>query len=127
MFKKNPYYGQSSEPGPPDPILVFLETNVAPWMVAVALFLCINWITYRVFVNDKRRAIEGGQRISERALLRLAFFGGSPAMWVARKRHRHKTKKQPFVRKFFGIIWLQIVCILGVVYLVHFGATIPQP
>ncbi len=38
----------------------------------------------------------GRDRIPERWLLSLAFFGGFPAMMVAMGRYRHKTRKLAF-------------------------------
>ena len=70
--------------------MMLLLLLLLPWLMLV------NAASIAAFASDKRRAIRGEWRISERDLLALAVLGGSPgAMW-ARARFRHKTRKQPF-------------------------------
>jgi uncharacterized membrane protein YsdA (DUF1294 family) len=69
--------------------------------MTVALFIVlwlvlIDALTVRAFRADKRIAREGGRRVSEKDLLTLALIGGSPGALFARRRFRHKTRKQPF-------------------------------
>ncbi|MFA9558694.1 DUF1294 domain-containing protein [Evansella sp. AB-rgal1] len=63
------------------------------------------FVVYLVFVNfiglilmrmDKKRAIKGTWRISERFLLLISLIGGAFGMLVASKVYRHKTKKKLF-------------------------------
>ncbi len=68
---------------------------VDPFAVAVAL-VGVNVLTFGMFGLDKAQARSGGWRISEANLLTLALIGGTPAAYLARKRFRHKTRKQPF-------------------------------
>ncbi|USU03765.1 DUF1294 domain-containing protein [Sphingomonadaceae bacterium OTU29LAMAA1] len=68
-------------------------------MTFIALLLAlvvINLLTVLTFAHDKARASSGGWRVRESTLLSLAFFGGSPGALWARRRFRHKTRKQPF-------------------------------
>lgn len=62
----------------------------------VASLLLINLATVAAFALDKRRAMRGEWRIAESTLLSLAVIGGSPGAVWARRRFRHKTRKQPF-------------------------------
>lgn len=66
-------------------------------IAAVLLALtAINLMTVLAFAHDKARAASGGWRVRESTLLGMAFFGGSPGALWARRRFRHKTRKQPF-------------------------------
>jgi uncharacterized membrane protein YsdA (DUF1294 family) len=68
-------------------------------MTFIALLLAlvvINLLTVLTFAHDKARASSGGWRVRESMLLSLAFVGGSPGALWARRRFRHKTRKQPF-------------------------------
>jgi uncharacterized membrane protein YsdA (DUF1294 family) len=76
--------------------------------------LLINAATYVAFWIDKTRARQGGYRISESTLLTLSFLGGSPAAFIARRRLRHKTLKQPFTTRLFVIAALQIGALLWI-------------
>ena len=75
----------------------------------------INLAAFMAFGWDKRQAVRYSQRISEGALLKIAFFGGSIGAKLAQSRFRHKTRKQPFARKLNLIVVLQIAIISGAV------------
>jgi uncharacterized membrane protein YsdA (DUF1294 family) len=64
-------------------------------LLAVTLLLVNLW-TLLCFRSDKQRAVRGERRVPERTLLTLALVGGTPAAFLARRRFRHKTRKQPF-------------------------------
>lgn len=68
-----------------------------PIFAAFGLLLIINAITIAAFAIDKRRSSTGAWRIPEARLLWFAALGGSPGAFWARRRFRHKTRKQPFV------------------------------
>ena len=80
---------------------------------AVLAFVAINLVTVLQFWDDKQRAIEGRRRISESNLLGLAFIGGSPGAFLARKIFRHKTRKEPFSTQLFVIAALQVGGLIG--------------
>ena len=66
-------------------------------IVAAVLALCmVNLLTIWCFRADKARAVAGAWRIPESNLLALALIGGTPGAFFARRRFRHKTRKQPF-------------------------------
>lgn len=78
----------------------------------IAAYLAIiNIVTFALYYRDKKMARNGGWRVSEKTLLMLAFFGGTPAAYYAQKKFRHKTKKSSFKAKFFMIIIFQIILI----------------
>lgn len=62
----------------------------------LAYLAIINLHTYRLFREDKARAMTGQWRIPESRLLFAAFLGGTVGGRLAMARFRHKTRKQPF-------------------------------
>ncbi len=88
---------------------------VLPIIAALALFLIINAITVAAFAIDKRRSSTGAWRIPESRLLWFAALGGSPGAFWARRRFRHKTRKQPFVGRLQYIAMVQFGIVTGLV------------
>ena len=73
------------------------------YLVALAV---LSFITFIVYAVDKRRAVEGKWRISEKVLLSLSFFGGAVGGYLAMKTLRHKTKHWYFYAiNILGIAW----------------------
>lgn len=56
----------------------------------------INGIAFCAYGLDKRRAVRGEWRISERTLLLLAFFGGAAGAFLGMKVFHHKTRHRKF-------------------------------
>ena len=83
------------------------------WLVLIVVVMAVNGITLGLYRYDK--AIAGGERtrVPEVILLTLAFFGGSPAAYVAiyRFRQRHKAQKLSFVLPFWLIVTGQILAL----------------
>jgi len=75
--------------------------------------IAINFIAFAAFGIDKMRAEANARRISEAALLQLAFIGGSPGAYAGRRLFRHKTRKQPFSNELHAIAALQAVALAG--------------
>jgi len=85
----------------------------------VLYFAWMNYWTYQGFAQDKARSLAGEWRIPEYALLRWTARGGAPAAYYARKRLRHKTRKEPFSSQLRRIaIWqaIWVPCVLGFIY-----------
>jgi len=76
--------------------------GLALWLVA------INLATYGIYWWDKRRAVKGHRRISERELLLWALAGGSPAAFFAMRKFRHKTQKTSFRVQYWAIVAVQV-------------------
>ena len=72
-----------------------LAAIATPANIATAL-IAVNVLAFAAFGIDKARAEQGAWRISEGALLHLAFFGGTLGAYAGRALFRHKTRKQPF-------------------------------
>ncbi len=66
----------------------------------------ISLITFLLYAADKRRAIKGKWRISEKKLLGFSFFGGGVGGYLAMFLTRHKTRKFKFhFVNILGILW----------------------
>lgn len=65
-------------------------------LVILSYLLLVNVFTWFLFWYDKRKATRRGRRISEPNLLFLCLAGGTIGAFLARRRFRHKTRKQPF-------------------------------
>lgn len=63
--------------------------------LAIIPYLIINGISFTLFGLDKQRAIHEEYRISERALIVIAFFGPIGA-YAGMRIFRHKLRKPLF-------------------------------
>ena len=75
-------------------------------------FICINLISVAVFITDKRKAIKGNRRVSEKTLFALCFLGGSVGMYLTMKAIRHKTLHKRFMIGIPLIIFFQIAIVI---------------
>ena len=74
-------------------------------MSAAGAVALVNLVTFAAYALDKRAAIQGQRRISERSLHLWSLAGGWPAAWWAQRLLRHKTMKTPFQR----VYWMTIL------------------
>lgn len=74
----------------------------------------VNVVSILFMYADKKRAIRGEYRISEKVLLGLSVMGGSLGIWFGMHSFHHKTKKTIF--KYGVPIILSIQIILYIVY-----------
>ena len=101
-----------------DPLPAALATLLRPENIATAL-IAMNFAAFAAFGIDKARAERGAWRISEGALLNLAFFGGTVGAYSGRAVFRHKTRKQPFSGQLHAIAILQAAGLAGLVVWLH--------
>lgn len=80
--------------------------------------VALNVLAFVAFALDKLRAVRGGRRVSERALLLLALPLAAAGAWLAMWVFSHKTAKAPFRR----LMWL--VSVLNVLLLVALWRTL---
>jgi len=73
--------------------------------------IIVNYIAFSLYHLDKKRAIKGSKRISEKNLLTIAALGGTLGAYIGMQKYRHKTNKLSFKLWFYGIFILQIVFI----------------
>jgi uncharacterized membrane protein YsdA (DUF1294 family) len=76
----------------------------AAWPWILLAYLVASAITFAIYAHDKRAAVRGAHRVSERTLHWLALVGGWPGALLAQRLLRHKTRK-PFFRT---MLWLTI-------------------
>jgi uncharacterized membrane protein YsdA (DUF1294 family) len=85
-------------------------------MIAILLLFyipAINALTMLAFYRDKTSAIAGKRRVRESDLLALAFVGGTPGAFLARRLFRHKTRKEPFSTHLTVIAVIQLGVLIG--------------
>lgn len=87
------------------------------WQGALLYLVVINILTWLLFAIDKRRSRRRQWRISERTLLFLSLFGGTPGAYLGRRMLHHKTRKQPFSTLLHGILILQVIALVGIIWL----------
>lgn len=78
----------------------------------VIYLLGINIIAFLAMLIDKKKAEHGSWRISEKALIMFAVFGGSIGSLIGMYTFRHKTKKLKFTVVIPSILILQIFLII---------------
>ncbi len=76
----------------------------SPWGWLALIYLVASLVTFGVYALDKRAAVHGKRRVSERTLHWLALVGGWPGALLAQRLLRHKTRK-PFFRM---MLWLTV-------------------
>ncbi|HZG73041.1 MAG TPA: DUF1294 domain-containing protein, partial [Chondromyces sp.] len=79
-------------------------------------FVLVNFLSYAVMGNDKRKAQRGHYRTSEKTLWIMAIAGGATGSWVAMQTYRHKTKHASFK---YGMPVLAILELLLLVWAVN--------
>ena len=88
-------------------------TIAATYLIVVAVMSLACFVAYGL---DKRRAVNGSRRVSERTLHLMAFFGGWPGALIGQRHFRHKTQKVPFRI----IFWMTVVLHSGIVTVVAY-------
>lgn len=80
-------------------------------LLGIGLLVFMNVAAFAAFKMDKARAVRNEWRVSESALLWLAFLGGWLGAKIAQRRFRHKTRKQPFVflLNAIPVIWVVLI------------------
>lgn len=85
----------------------------AAYLIVVVVMSAASFIAYGL---DKRQAVNGGRRVSERSLHLMAFLGGWPGALMAQRQFRHKTQKVPFRIVFWFVVALHIGLVVTVAY-----------
>lgn len=81
-------------------------------------FSLINLVAFSTIGIDKQLAVNKKRRISELKLLLPSVIGGALGSGLAMLLFRHKTSKESFLLRFYGIIVIQILILFG---LYNFG------
>jgi len=80
---------------------------VQSWLLAVTA------ITFLTYGYDKLIAGTGATRVPEKALLTLAFTGGTVGALLGMQLFHHKTSKESFLERFWLVVAVQIVAVAG--------------
>ena len=72
-------------------------------------FIIINVLGFGMIWYDKNLAKNNQYRISEKILLSIVVFGGMIGSGLSMLLFRHKTSKNSYLLKFFGIIIVEIL------------------
>ena len=81
-------------------------------MILIVYLVLINFAAFFLYRADKKRAKSGKWRISEKALLLIALFGGSLGAFLAMQIFRHKTKHWYFAIGVPAMLILHIVLLV---------------
>lgn len=81
---------------------------VAVYLGLVAVASAASFAAYGL---DKRRAVVGGRRVSERTLHMLALVGGWPGAVLGQRHFRHKTRKVQFLIAFWAVVVLHVAVV----------------
>ncbi len=90
-----------------------MKNAAAVYLIVVVVMSVVCFIAYGL---DKRQAINGGRRVSERTLHLMAFLGGWPGALMAQRHFRHKTQKVPFRIVFWIVVMLHVGVVGAVTY-----------
>ena len=82
----------------------------------LGFLLAMNLLSFCLMGLDKRRAVKGQWRISERALLLFGFFGGSLGGLLGMFLFRHKTKHRKFtvLMPLFLVFHMALLCLRNI-------------
>ena len=81
--------------------------------------LLISLFTFCLFGIDKKRAIKQRRRISETQLLVFSFLGGTIGAIAGMYAFRHKQSKPTFMRKFYGVVFVQVLLVGFLIYAIY--------
>ena len=88
-------------------------TIATAYLTIVVVMSLVCFIAYGL---DKRRAVTGNRRISERTLHLMAFLGGWPGALFGQRHFRHKTQKVSFRLVFWIVVVLHSGIVAAVAY-----------
>ena len=90
-----------------------MKITAAVYVIIVGV---MSLATFLVYGFDKRQAVNGGRRVSERTLHLMAFLGGWPGAWVGQQQFRHKTQKVAFRIVFWVVLVAHVSLVAAVAY-----------
>lgn len=81
-------------------------------LIIIGYVFIVNLVGFVIMGVDKKRAIRGAWRISERSLFLTAIIGGSLGCILGMQHFRHKTKHWYFKYGMPAILLIQILLII---------------
>lgn len=85
-------------------VLPVLALRHFDWRFVVPYALLISSATYLLYRHDKKRAQEGGWRVSESTLHLFELLGGWAGAYLAQRIIRHKNAKRSYQVVFWLIV-----------------------
>ena len=86
-------------------------------LTIIAIYYCIiNAVGALINIADKRLAIKGKRRISEKLMWVIGIYGGAAGSDAARKAGRHTTKHKKFMVGMPFLIILHAAVIAIIIY-----------
>lgn len=82
-----------------------------PWLIAY--LVAINILTFLAFLEDRRRARKGLNRVADIHLLALTLFGGGLGGVLATQTTGHLRDEEPFASQLVVLLGLQIGAAIG--------------
>lgn len=86
----------------------------------IIYFIIINLLGFLMMYIDKKKAIKGKWRISEKSLFVVTLLGGGIGTNIGMNMFRHKTKKMRFSIGFPTILIVEIALIIYLIIKVYF-------
>jgi uncharacterized membrane protein YsdA (DUF1294 family) len=105
-------------PAPPPPSI--LEDLAGWWPWLLGYLVVINILTLLAFLEDRRRAKSGLNRVAEIHLLALVLLGGGAGGFLAQQGTGHLRDEEPFASQLVVLLGLQIGAAIGF-FAVPFG------
>lgn len=84
--------------------------------VLLVFFTVINISASAAAIADKRKAVKGHRRISEKTLMLMGLFGGALGEYLTMLKIRHKTKHIKFMVGLPIEIFIHIIIIILIIY-----------
>jgi uncharacterized membrane protein YsdA (DUF1294 family) len=85
------------------------------WII-IGYIVIVNIYGFAIMGIDKKRAIRGAWRISERSLFLTAIIGGSVGTILGMHHFRHKTKHWYFKYGMPAILMIQIILLIVLLF-----------
>lgn len=85
----------------------------------IIYFIVINLLGFLMMYIDKKKAIKGKWRISEKSLFIVTLLGGGIGTNVGMNMFRHKTKKMRFSIGFPTILIVEIALIIYLIIRIY--------
>ena len=85
----------------------------------IIYFIVINLLGFLMMYIDKKKAIKGKWRISEKSLFVVTLLGGGIGTNIGMNMFRHKTKKMKFSIGFPTILIVEIALIIYLIIRIY--------
>ena len=86
----------------------------------IVVYIAMGILTYFIYSEDKKMALNNERRVSEKNLLALSLFGGWIGALIAQQKFRHKTKKTSFQMSFWTTVFFNIMLLSSAFRIIHF-------